>query len=161
MECDSIVNEVVIICKVPVPLHRLCACIEQIKCASIYKVPLCIPHDKMLFCLTVLPDASDDLFDVKSELTLVSANWKDIGIALRLSPDILDRIQAGNSGDLIACLTSTVTEWLKRNYNVKKFGEPTWQRLVEVVGHPAGGANKALARDMARRHKAEGKLGQL
>ena len=110
----------------------------------------------MSFCLTVLPDPSDDLFDVKSELTPVSANWKDIGIALRLSPDTLDRIQAGNSGDPIACLTSMVTEWLKRNYNVKKFGEPTWQKLVEVVGHPAGGANNALARDMARKHQAGG-----
>ena len=105
--------------------------------------------------LSVLPDPSDDLFDVKSELTPVSANWKDIGIALRLGPDILDRIQAGSSGDPIACLTSMVTEWLRRNYNVKRFGEPTWQRLVEVVGHPAGGANKALARDISRRHKFE------
>ena len=49
-----------------------------------------------------------------------------------------------------------VAKWLKRNYNVKKFGEPTWQRLVEVVAHPAGGANMALARDMARRHKNRG-----
>ena len=97
---------------------------------------------------------------MKSELTPVSANWKDIGIALRLGPDTLDRIQAGSSGDPIACLTSVVTEWLKRNYNVKRFGEPTWQRLVEVVGHPAGGANKALARDISKRHKfkAEGML---
>ena len=113
---------------------------------------------RMSFCLTVLPDPSDDLFDVKSELTPASANWKDIGIALRLSPNTLDGIQAGSSGDPITCLTSMVTEWLRRNYNVKKFGEPTWQKLVEVVGHPAGGANKALARDIAKRHKAGGKL---
>ena len=112
----------------------------------------------MSFCLTVVTDPSDDLFDVKSELIPVSANWKDIGIALRLSPDTLDRIQAGSSGDPITCLTSVVTEWLRRNYNVKKFGEPTWQRLVEVVGHPAGGANKALARDIAKKHKPGGKL---
>ena len=95
---------------------------------------------------------------MKSELTPVSANWKDIGIALRLSPDTLDCIQAGSSGDPIACLTSMVTEWLRRNYNVNRFGEPTWQKLVKVVGHPAGGANKALARDIARRHVAGGKL---
>ena len=49
-----------------------------------------------------------------------------------------------------------VTEWLKKNYNVKRFGEPTWQKLVEAVGHPAGGANMATARDIARRHKAGG-----
>ena len=49
-----------------------------------------------------------------------------------------------------------VTEWLKKNYNVEKYGEPTWQRLVEVVVHPTGGANTALARDIARKHKTGG-----
>ena len=151
------------LCTVPVPVHRLCACrtFQLVKvCSYNCQDPLCV-HDKMLFCLTVLPDHSDDLFDVKSELIPVSANWKNIGIALRLSPDTLDRIQAGNSGDPIACLTSMVTEWLKRNYNVKGFGEPTWQKLVEAVGHPAGRANKALAREIARRHQAGGKLRHL
>ena len=51
-----------------------------------------------------------------------------------------------------------VIEWLKRNYNVRKFGEPTWQKLVQAVGHPAGGANMALAREIARRHRARGML---
>jgi len=49
-----------------------------------------------------------------------------------------------------------VKEWLKRNYDVRKFGEPTWRWLVEAVSSPAGGANMALAKDMARRHKAGG-----
>ena len=49
-----------------------------------------------------------------------------------------------------------VTEWLKRNYNIKKFGEPTWQRLVEAVGDSAAGANASLAIKIAIKHKAEG-----
>ena len=100
----------------------------------------------------------DDLFDVKKELNPVSAKWKSIGIALRLKPNILDGIKAENSGDMVACLTSAMTEWLNRNYNVKRFGEPTWRRLVEAVGDPAGGANMSLARDMAGRHKAGSEL---
>ena len=99
---------------------------------------------------------NDDLFDVKSELTPVSAHWKSIGIALRLNPNTLDSIQANNNNDSTACLTSMVTEWLKRNYNVERFGEPTWQWLVKAVGDPAGGANLALARDIAWKHKAQG-----
>ena len=79
-----------------------------------------------------------------------------IGIALRLKPSILDGISTENSGDPQACLTSMVTEWLNRNYSVKRFGEPTWQALVKAVGDPAGGANMALAREIARRHKAVG-----
>ena len=41
-----------------------------------------------------------------------------------------------------------------KNYNVERFGEPTWQQLVEAVGHPAGGANMTLARNIVKRHKA-------
>ena len=112
----------------------------------------------------VLPTAHsdiDDLFDVQKELIPVSAKWRSIGIALRLKPNTLDGIETRYSGDPPACLTSTLTEWLNRNYNVKRFGEPTWQALVKAVGDTAGGANMALAIDMARRHKAGGMSGRL
>ena len=99
-------------------------------------------------------DHGDDLFDVQSELNEVATNWRNIGIALRLKPDFLQSIETRYSSDPRACLSRMLIEWLKRNYNVKKFGEPTWQQLVEAVGHPAGGANMALAREIARRHKA-------
>ena len=108
-----------------------------------------------LFCLAVYSDF-DDLFDVQKELYPVSTKWRSIGIALRLKPNTLELIQAENSGDPSACLASVVMEWLRRNYNVERFGEPTWQQLVEAVDHPAGGANMALARNIARRHKAGG-----
>ena len=103
-------------------------------------------------------DLDDDLFDVQSDLIPVTAKWRSIGTALRLKADVLESIQAGSGSDPPACLASMVTEWLRRNYNVKRFGEPTWQRLVKAVGHPAGGGNTAVARDIARRHKAGGKL---
>ena len=112
----------------------------------------------------VLPTAHadiDDLFDVQKELIPVSAKWRSIGIALRLKPNTLDGIETRYSGDPPACLTSTLTEWLNRNYNMKRFGDPSWQALVKAVGDPAGGANMALARDMARRHKAGGMSGRL
>ena len=102
----------------------------------------------------------DDLFDVQKELIPVSAKWRSIGIALRLKPNVLDGVETRYSGDPLACLISTVTEWLNRNYNVKRFGEPTWQALVKAVGDPAGGANMALARDMTMRHKAGGMSGR-
>ena len=95
---------------------------------------------------------------MQRELNPLAAQWKSIGIALRLKPNELEIIQAGNNGDPIACLTLTVTKWLKRNYNVGMFGEPTWQWLVEAVSDPAGGANMALARKIARRHKAGGMI---
>ena len=109
----------------------------------------CGPH-------IVLPSEEDHLFDVKRELTPVSADWKSIGIALRLPTAILNRIYVENSGRPSDCLTSMVTEWLKRNYKVENFGPPTWHWLVQVVGDQAGGGDMALARKIARRHKARG-----
>ena len=105
-------------------------------------------------------DLDDDRFDVQSELNPVTAKWKNIGSALRLKANVLESIQA-ESGEPPACLASVVTEWLRRNYNVERFGEPTWQKLVEAVGNPAGGGNMAVARDIARKHKAGGGLGGL
>ena len=92
---------------------------------------------------------------MQNELVPVAANWKSIGIALRLKPDVWENIDTQYSDNPCARLTLIVKEWLKRKYNVGKFGEPTWQRLVEVVGHPAGGANMALARRIATKHMAE------
>ena len=92
------------------------------------------------------------------ELTPVATRWKSIGTILRLKPEILEEIQAGSSGDHLACLSWVVMAWLSRNYNVRWFGEPTWQSLAEAVGHPEGGANTALAKSIAVRYKAGGML---
>ena len=88
----------------------------------------------------------------------VAASWKSIGIALRLKPNVLDGIEAEKIRKRRECLTSMVKEWLNKNYDFKKFGEPTWQKLVEVVSHPGGGANMAHAKTMAMKHKAVGMI---
>ena len=106
-------------------------------------------------CIVLFTPGVDDLFDVQSELIAVSAEWKSIGIALGLNPNVLSGIQTDNN-DHTTCLLSVVTEWLKRNYDVKKFGEPTWRWLVKTVSDPAGGKNKAHARKVAMRHRSGG-----
>ena len=35
---------------------------------------------------------------------------------------------------------------------MKRFGEPTWVKLVEAVNDSAGGGNPSLAMEIARRH---------
>ena len=91
-----------------------------------------------------------------SELLPLTAKWKGIGLALRLEVNLLWGIEADCSGDPTACLTLVITKWLMGNYNVGRFGEPTWRQLVEAVGHPAGGANEMLAMRIAEKHKAGG-----
>ena len=89
---------------------------------------------------------------MKSALIPVAAKWKDIGTALRLKAGDLDAIEAAHPGNPQACLSEGVTHWLRRNYNSKRFGPPTWRKLVEVVADPAAGGNPALAREIALEH---------
>ena len=92
------------------------------------------------------------MFDVKSELEPVSARWRDIGLALRLTPDKLDAIEKDrhNCKD---CLTEVLTLWLKRNYDTERFGEPSWELLAKAVGHPSGGNDSALAQKISKRRR--------
>ena len=46
-----------------------------------------------------------------------------------------------------------LSTWLRKNYNVKKFEEPTWTKLIEAVSHPAGGGNPSLAMEIAKNHE--------
>ena len=79
-------------------------------------------------------------------------SWKAIGRGLRIDSGRLEMIQKDNSGNSKECLSEMLTCWLKRNYNVERFGEPTWQAVVKVVAHHAAGDNCALALNIAKQH---------
>ena len=91
----------------------------------------------------------DDLCDTIRELSDIAASWRNIGIFLGVRDSRLEAIQGNNPLD---CLRQTLATWLRRNYNVKRFGEPTWVKLVEAVNDSAGGGNSSLAMEIARRH---------
>ena len=79
-------------------------------------------------------------------------SWKTIGRGLRLDSGRLETINESNPGKPKDCLSDMLTCWLKRNYNVERFGEPTWRAVVKVVAHPAAGDNCALAMSIAKQH---------
>ena len=97
---------------------------------------------------------SDDLFAVNSEVLPVADKWKSIGLALRLKPFVLNKIERDYSY-VQDRLQSVLTEWLNKAYNTARFGEPSWQLLVAAVAHPAGGNNPTLAQDIARKYNGE------
>ena len=92
-----------------------------------------------------------DLFDVHYQLLNVAHNWRGVGKALRLHPDLLNRIES-NRSDCAARLEEVLTEWLKKAYDTARFGAPSWHLLVAAVAHPAGGKDRALAEKIAARH---------
>ena len=94
----------------------------------------------------------EDLCDILKELTGVAARWRNIGILLGIPPSDLDAVRSDRPID---CMLEMLLAWLRKAYNVNRFGEPTWLKLVEVVANKAGGENTSLAEDIARRHKCE------
>lgn len=83
-------------------------------------------------------------------MPLASADsWEDIGIGLRLKVPSLEEIGKFRRGRR---MSEVVRSWLKREYNVKKFGEPSWRALVQVVANPAAGNDPKLALKIARKH---------
>ena len=64
----------------------------------------------------------------------------DMANALRLRKSSLPSPFKMN--DVVDC-------WLKRNYNVAKWGNPCWDSLITAVADDNGGANKALANKLA------------
>ena len=81
----------------------------------------------------------------------MASKWKNIGLALRLTPDSLNTI--GAKENVTDCLLEVLIQWLKKTYNVKLFGEPSWKLLVKAVSDPAGGNDCALAEKIAQRHQ--------
>lgn len=99
-------------------------------------------------CLSLLD--REDVYFIMKALDTVIAQWRNIGMCFGLYPK-LDTIQADNS-DVTNRMGAVVEHWLKRNYNTDKFGEPTWRKLVEVVGDPIGGNDANHARELAKQH---------
>ena len=100
----------------------------------------------------VITPGEDDLQDIIRELVDVVANWKGIGTFLGIRDGQLQAIKLqGNSP--LDCLREMLVTWLRRNYNVERFGKPTWVKVVEAVNDPTGGGNPPLAMEIAVRHK--------
>ena len=81
----------------------------------------------------------------------VADKWKNIGLALRLTPDSLNTI--GAKENVTDRLLDVLYQWLKKTYNVKLFGEPSWKLIVKAVSDPAGGNDHALAEKIAQKHQ--------
>ena len=93
----------------------------------------------------------DDLFDIEAELVDVRAKWRQIGSALRLRAPTLNEIRL-NHHNAEECLSAVLEKWLQKNYNVERFGEPSWSLVVRAVSHPAGGGDHALALRIATKY---------
>ena len=81
----------------------------------------------------------------------MASKWRNIGLALRLTPNSLNTISTKEN--VTDCLLEVLTQWLSKTYNVERFGEPSWKLLVKAVSDQAGGSDRALAETIARKHQ--------
>ena len=112
----------------------------------------CFYLDNCIDLMSFLLVGEDDHFDILTEMMPVAGSWKTVGRGLRIESGRLNTIQESNSGKPKECLSEMLTCWLNRNYNVERFGQPTWRAVVKVVAHPAAGDNCALALSIAEQH---------
>ena len=98
------------------------------------------------------PSDLDDLTDIKSEVLDVASDWKSFGEALHTKPASLDEINLRCGGVPRDCLSCTLTEFLRKNYDSDKYGVPSWKLIGAAVGCREGENNRDLALKIAENH---------
>ena len=87
----------------------------------------------------------ETLVDILQELTPILHKADDMATALRIPPSKLIVERRPTMKDVIRA-------WLKEHYNVQRHGPPSWQLLIKAVADDIGGANRALANRIAKKH---------
>ena len=88
----------------------------------------------------------DDLRDVTEEISRLHAVFYGVGRELGLRASDLDAIKLDSSLSYERKLNEVVLMWLREQYDSKRFGSPTWRRLVEAVNK----IRPALAKEIVR-----------
>lgn len=121
------------------------------------KIGMCVYYNKYyepISLTAVLWHAGIDIMDeVVKALVPVTSKWYEIGIILGLSCDELDVLKRSNK-PAEECVRIVTKKWLKQKLSSKKFGVPSWKKLVGAIGSRTGGANGVHAREIAIEHPA-------
>ena len=80
------------------------------------------------------PIGIGDLYTLLTLLKDVSCQWELLGLALRLVQPQLDVVKADNlGGGQDQHLSAMLQKWLNWDYDIDKFGTPSWRMLVEAL----------------------------
>lgn len=78
-------------------------------------------------------DADDDWTDVVEALDRLKSEWKQVGMKLRINASKLSEIEGNNPRNIGECMSQMLLEWLNKNYNTSRFGDPSWRLLADAV----------------------------
>ena len=85
------------------------------------------------------------------ECKSLSSNWEKVSGYLGLSFELIDTIKRDNPRDSTGCWNEALKEWIKQNYNTKKFGRPSWRSLLRAVAE----VDKRQFQKLAAEHQGE------
>ena len=110
----------------------------------------------MLYTHMKYPSDKDNLPDVTEEVLSIQSLHYHLGRALRLRNTDLKAIckKYPSESEAKKALEEVLLLWLDQQYNVQRFGGPTWKMLVEAVDMKAGGNNHELAKTIALKYPA-------
>ena len=94
----------------------------------------------------------DDFREVYRKVVSIQSNYYQFGIELGLPLREMNAVQKAFRQDIPQAFIEVLQIFLKHGYNIKKYGPPTWRKLVEAVDSPAGGNNHSLAKKIAKDH---------
>uniref|UniRef100_A0A1X7T0N2 Death domain-containing protein n=1 Tax=Amphimedon queenslandica TaxID=400682 RepID=A0A1X7T0N2_AMPQE len=80
---------------------------------------------------------------------VLSGRWDSIGILLAISPNKIDEIES-ETKTARGCLRKVFDCWLKKDYDYKSHGVPTLRMLCNSIKSNSGGADPALADEIAK-----------
>lgn len=63
----------------------------------------------------------------------------------------IDAIEENHPKNSCICWNEALGRWIKQNYNVQKFGLPSWRTLLKAVAL----ADKLLAKELASKYQGE------
>ena len=88
----------------------------------------------------------DDWNIVVIETRALASSWEQLVVYLGLPFDLIDNTIRPASN----CWSEALKQWIKQNYNIKKFGQPSWRTLLRAVAQ----VNKLQFKKLAEKHKA-------
>ncbi len=89
----------------------------------------------------------NDILDVFNYLEGLAPKWKTIGLKLGIPLSRLDVIDS-NETNLDHRLMRMSSDWLSGNYDIDRWGPPTWKKLASVVEK----MNRNVAKEIVKDH---------
>ncbi len=82
----------------------------------------------------------------------IASNFFMFGVVLHINYDIMNELRKNCEKNHREGLHGVLINYANKNYNISRFGLPTFRKLVAAVSSSSGGSNHRLAKDFAVNH---------